>query len=130
MPLICKEDAPIFQLPGAPGVVFTGLVSPKRGSTDVSAWRVRLEPGTPGAPHRVTREEVFVAIAGEALVTMGFAFTTRVSPLPGLNIPASTPFCADASNAHSVTARNKPNMRCTLFITKPPKRWMVREPGC
>ena len=91
MPLICKEDAPIFQLPGAPGVVFTGLVSPKRGSTDVSAWRVRLEPGTPGAPHRVTCEEVFVAIAGEALVTM-HGKELRLAAGGALVVPANVEF--------------------------------------
>lgn len=70
MTLIRSEDAPVFRLPHAPGVVFTGLASPKRGSRDVSTWRVRLEPGTPGTPHSVTREEVFVAIDGEAVITM------------------------------------------------------------
>ena len=38
-----------------------------------SAWRLRLEPGTPATPHRLTREEVLVAIAGRARASIGGA---------------------------------------------------------
>ena len=91
MPLIRHADAPVFKLPNAPGVTFTGLVSPKRGSQDVSTWHVRIEGGTPGAPHSVTREEVFVAIAGEALFTIA-GKEHRVSTGDAIVVPPHTPF--------------------------------------
>jgi len=91
MPLIRSEDAPVFQLPSAPGVVFTGLASPKRGSKDVAAWRVRLDPGTPGTPHSVTREEVFVATRGEATFVVNGA-EHRLTAGGAMVIPADTEF--------------------------------------
>jgi mannose-6-phosphate isomerase-like protein (cupin superfamily) len=33
-------------------------------------WIVEILPGTPGTPHSLTREEVFVVLAGEASVRM------------------------------------------------------------
>jgi len=35
---------------------------------EVGVWRVQLESGTPGLPHRVTREEIFVVVSGSTLV--------------------------------------------------------------
>ena len=89
MSLIRREEAPVFELPHAPGVVFTGLASPKRGSKEVSAWRVKLAPKTPGTPHSVTREEIFVAIRGEAIVTIA-GEAHRVSAGGAVVVPPST----------------------------------------
>lgn len=91
MAVIQREEAPVFQLPHAPGVVFTGLASPKRGATEVSAWRVTLAPKTPGSPHSVTREETFVVIRGEASVTIDGA-PHRVRAGGAFVVPANTPF--------------------------------------
>lgn len=63
MPVLKPSDSPIFTIPGA---TFTGLASPSRGSVETSVWRVRLDPKTPGMPHRVTREEIFVVTSGSA----------------------------------------------------------------
>jgi quercetin dioxygenase-like cupin family protein len=63
MPFIDRADAPSFELHGA---CFTGLASPSRGSTENAVWMVTLPPGMPGVPHRLTREEVFVAVEGAA----------------------------------------------------------------
>ncbi|MBX7187743.1 MAG: cupin domain-containing protein [Vicinamibacteria bacterium] len=68
MPVLNPFDSPTFSLPG---VTFTGLASPSRGSLETSLWRVRLAPGTPGLPHRVTREEIFLVTAGTAKATVG-----------------------------------------------------------
>ncbi len=68
MPVLNPSDSPIFTLPG---VTFTGLASPSRGSVETSLWRVRLDPGTPGLPHRLTREEIFLVTAGSANATVG-----------------------------------------------------------
>ena len=50
---------------------FTSLATPSRGSTDTSVWQVEISPGTPATPHRLTREEVFVLLAGRADVRIG-----------------------------------------------------------
>ncbi len=65
MPVVHHRDAPVFELPGA---TFIGLTSPRRGSRENSVWRVVVQPGTPGTPHRVTREETFVAVQGRAVL--------------------------------------------------------------
>lgn len=65
---IKAAEAAIFNIPG---VVFAGLVSPNRGSTENAVWRVTLAPGTPGAEHSLTREEVLVALSGEAEARIG-----------------------------------------------------------
>jgi mannose-6-phosphate isomerase-like protein (cupin superfamily) len=53
------------------GARFTSLATPSRGSTDTSVWIVELAPGTEGTPHQLTREEVFVVLAGRAEVRLG-----------------------------------------------------------
>ena len=49
---------------------FTSLATPQRGSTTTSVWQVEIAPGTPSTPHALTREEVFVVLAGRARVTL------------------------------------------------------------
>src|SRR5262249_14577681 len=66
-PLIPAANAPTFTLPG---IEFTGLAAPSRGATDSAVWIVRIAPGTPGAPHQLTREEVFVVLEGRARATL------------------------------------------------------------
>src|SRR4051794_41261617 len=68
MPLIAAADAPTYELPG---VRFTGLAAPSRGASENSVWVIAVEPGAPGAPHSVTREEIFVATHGRAELTLG-----------------------------------------------------------
>jgi mannose-6-phosphate isomerase-like protein (cupin superfamily) len=65
--LIAAAAAPMFTLPG---IEFTGLAAPSRGASESSVWIVRIAPGTPGAPHRLTREEVIVAVEGRARATV------------------------------------------------------------
>jgi len=58
----CAEEAPRFQLPG---LEFTGLASPSRGSADLCTWRLTLEPGlTSPEPHTLDRDEVFMVTRG------------------------------------------------------------------
>jgi quercetin dioxygenase-like cupin family protein len=67
MSIIRRADAPRFELPG---LVVEGLASPRRGASETCVWRIALAPGAPGVPHAVTREEIFVAVAGRARVTL------------------------------------------------------------
>jgi mannose-6-phosphate isomerase-like protein (cupin superfamily) len=57
-----STEAPRFQLPG---LEFTGLASPSRGSADLCTWLLTLEPGlTSPEPHTIDRDEVFMVLAG------------------------------------------------------------------
>jgi len=68
VPVIPGATAPTFSLPG---LVVTGLAAPSRGATETSVWHLVLEPGALGVEHSMDREEVFVAVAGRALATVG-----------------------------------------------------------
>jgi quercetin dioxygenase-like cupin family protein len=67
MPVIDRGDQRRHEIPGA---TFQTLAAPSLGSAETSVWRIRLEPGTPGLPHHVTREEIFVVLAGSATATL------------------------------------------------------------
>jgi mannose-6-phosphate isomerase-like protein (cupin superfamily) len=63
------EEAPRFQLPG---LEFTGLASPSRGSSDLCTWRLTLEPGlTSPEPHSLDRDEVFMVMRGAIQLAPG-----------------------------------------------------------
>ena len=93
MPFIPPAQAPTFHMHGA---TFTGLASPSRGSCETAVWVVELCAGAAGASHRLTREEVFVALAGSAVAKVGdevFHVTTGgalVVP-PGVDFALSNP---------------------------------------
>ena len=68
MPVLPAPAAPTHDLGGAR---FTSLATPTSGSTDTSVWLVEIDAGTPATPHELTREEVFVVLAGRAAVRIG-----------------------------------------------------------
>lgn len=88
MPIIRQADAPIFRLPG---LTVHGLASPQRGATETCVWRITLAADTPGFPHRVTREEIFVVVSGRAVATLAGA-THPLEPGDALLVPAHTEF--------------------------------------
>jgi len=66
---------PVITAPSQPthdrgGTSFTSLATPSRGSRETSVWSVAIAPGTPAVPHALTREEVFVVLAGSASVKL------------------------------------------------------------
>ncbi|MFE3205094.1 cupin domain-containing protein [Embleya sp. NPDC055664] len=88
MPLVKAADAPVFDNDHA---TFVGLAAPSRGSGENSAWRVILKPGAAGPPHALSREEIFVALSGRAVVTMD-GDTLDLGPGDALIVPAETLF--------------------------------------
>lgn len=96
MPHIRAADAASFVLPG---VTFTGLASPSRGATETAVWQVAIAPGTPGMPHRLTREEIIIALSGQATATIG-GQTHHMQPGDALVIPANTDF--SLANPHAM----------------------------
>jgi len=95
MPIIKSSSAPAFELPGLRVV---GLASPARGARETSVWRIALAAGTPGTPHTVDREEIFIALAGRAVATVGDA-THALAAGDALIVPAGTPFAL--ANPHA-----------------------------
>jgi mannose-6-phosphate isomerase-like protein (cupin superfamily) len=84
------------------GARFTSLATPSRGSVDTSVWQVEIAPATPAVPHTLTREEVFVVLAGTADVRLG---DERSIARPGdaIVVPADTTFAL--ANAGDVPLR-------------------------
>jgi mannose-6-phosphate isomerase-like protein (cupin superfamily) len=98
MPLIKAAAAPIFE---APLMTATGLAAPSRGSKENSVWRFTLHPGNAGHEHSVSREEIFIAIAGRAVATFdgetrdfcaGDALVIPANTLFRLAVPGEEPF--------------------------------------
>ncbi len=96
MPLITPSDAPVFTLPG---VTFTGLASPSRGARETAAWRLSMAPGTAPHVHRLTREEIFIALSGQAEARVGDALHA-LTPGCALVVPPHTDF--SLSNPHAL----------------------------
>jgi quercetin dioxygenase-like cupin family protein len=88
MAIITAPDRPTHSVGE---VRFTSLATPSRGSTETSVWRVTVAPGAPGVPHQVTREEVFVVLAGTARVSIG-GVTGVATPGDAIVVPADTEF--------------------------------------
>jgi mannose-6-phosphate isomerase-like protein (cupin superfamily) len=86
--IIRAGDAPRFAVEGAE---LTGLASPSRGSTEISVWRGHIGAGASVPPHTLSKEEIFVALSGSALVSLG---EERFSIAAGdaLIVPPHTPF--------------------------------------
>src|SRR4051812_18826015 len=81
-----ETDAPRFQLPG---LEFTGLASPSRGSAGLCTWRLTLEPGLEsGEPHVLDRDEVFMVMRGAIRLAPG---ADAVSAGDAAVVPAGTP---------------------------------------
>jgi quercetin dioxygenase-like cupin family protein len=90
MPLLIKSSAaPTFEMP--PSLSVLGLAAPSRGARETCVWRVTLAPETPPTPHALDREEIFVALAGEARVELG-GREEVLGPGDALIVPAGETF--------------------------------------
>ena len=65
MPVIHAADAVVHELHG---VRFTSYASSAAGSTELCVWRVDIPQVGDGAPHRISREEIFVIIDGSVRI--------------------------------------------------------------
>jgi quercetin dioxygenase-like cupin family protein len=86
-----------------PGARFTSLATPSRGSTDTSVWLVELAPGCAAEPHRLTREEVFVVLAGRAEVRLD-GVVSSAGTGDAIVVPAGVPFALAADGAEPLRA--------------------------
>ena len=62
MPIIRATEAPKFEVGDN---VVTGYGSPSRGAVETCVWRIRMKAGSSVPGHRLTREETFLALAGQ-----------------------------------------------------------------
>lgn len=96
MPVITAAQARTFEL-GDLAVV--GLAAPSRGARETAVWRLTLAPGALGTTHRLDREEVFVALAGEAELELD-GERHALCAGEALVVPADTDF--SLANPHDV----------------------------
>ena len=94
MPVIPASEAPSFEVPG---VRFIGLASPSRGARETAVWRLSMAPSTAPLTHRLTREEIFIAIAGKGHFRIG-AEEFDVAAGGAVIVPEDTDF--SLSNPH------------------------------
>jgi mannose-6-phosphate isomerase-like protein (cupin superfamily) len=80
-----------------------GLAAPSRGASETCVWRITLPPGTPATPHAISREEIFVALSGEARIQLdgrdhvlapGDALVVPAGEMFSLSNPGAEPFTA------------------------------------
>lgn len=88
MPVLPKPATHTHELGGAR---FTSLATPSLGSADTCVWQVEIALGTPATPHSLTREEVFVVLAGRADVRIGDEHG-QAGPGDSIVVPAHTSF--------------------------------------
>jgi mannose-6-phosphate isomerase-like protein (cupin superfamily) len=97
--IITSTSAENFQQGGTSVV---GYASPSRGATQLSLWRVSLAPGETSPPHTLSREEVFLALAGSAVATID-GVPLPLSQDDCLIVPPDVPFVLEAG-AHGLDA--------------------------
>jgi mannose-6-phosphate isomerase-like protein (cupin superfamily) len=51
-------------------VMFTSLATPSLGTRETALWRIDIPAGSPPTPHSLTKEELFLVLAGSARVEM------------------------------------------------------------
>lgn len=110
MNVIRGSAAPVFDLPG---VRFTALAAPSRGSAEVCVWQLSVDPGlAPGAAHTLDRDEVFVVLEGAIRLSPD---GDVVAAGDAVIVPAGEPI--RLSNAGNVTARVHVSIRSGFVAT-------------
>jgi mannose-6-phosphate isomerase-like protein (cupin superfamily) len=66
MNLIASAEAAIFDVPDTHVIAYA---APSRGSTELCLWRIDIAPGSTSPLHHMDCEEVFLCVAGHAVVT-------------------------------------------------------------
>ncbi|MEO6013061.1 MAG: cupin domain-containing protein [Devosia sp.] len=89
MPRIDNSTTTTFDI--IPGVHFTPVASPSRGTSETAIWRARVLPHMIGVVHHMTREEIVVAISGSGVVTIGDE-SHALQPGDAFAVPAFTDF--------------------------------------
>lgn len=70
-----------------PSARMAGLAGPSQGSTELSTWRVRMDPGTSSPAHVIDREQVWMTLSGVFEFTVDQA-AVQVAPGQAIVLPA------------------------------------------
>jgi quercetin dioxygenase-like cupin family protein len=96
----------------------TGMAAPSRGSSEISVWKVHIEPGAPGPLHRVDHEIVLVVLEGAASVLVdGVTY----------DVPAGDSFIIPANTERHLT--NTGSQPCELISVMPAAGRSKRSDG-
>ena len=101
MPIVKSDLAPLFELPA---LSVRGLAAPSRGARETCVWHITLPPGTPGTPHSVDREEIFVALGGQAHIEIDGGSPVALGVGDAAIVPAGRPFSLSNRGAVPFTA--------------------------
>jgi|SoiMethySBSTD1v2_1073268.scaffolds.fasta_scaffold296362_3 mannose-6-phosphate isomerase-like protein (cupin superfamily) len=86
MTVIRAAEAPRFELPG---VEFTALAAPSRGSAGLCTWRLTVHPDRPEPePHTLDQDEVFMVLSGTVRVRPD---APELGPGDAVVVPAGEP---------------------------------------
>jgi quercetin dioxygenase-like cupin family protein len=100
MPIVRERDAVRHDLHG---VTFNAFVSPASGSRELCAWRLEVAAGSVGMPHRVSKEEIVVVLAGRLTATIDGA-AAELSAGEVAFVPAGATFSIDNPSAEPASA--------------------------
>ncbi|MBL1107705.1 cupin domain-containing protein [Streptomyces sp. 5-8] len=75
MPVVRSSEAVTHEIHGAR---FVSYATPLTGSKELCAWRGEIPAGTEAPAHTVSREEIFLLLVGELLMTLD-GRTERIS---------------------------------------------------
>ncbi|MFI0966913.1 cupin domain-containing protein [Streptomyces sp. NPDC021080] len=67
MPVVRSSEAVTHEVHGAR---FVSYAAPRSGSKELCAWRAEIPAGHRAPVHTVNREEIFLLLSGELLVTL------------------------------------------------------------
>jgi quercetin dioxygenase-like cupin family protein len=93
MPVHRRPD--VFETHGSR---FSSYASPSRGTTQLCAWRLDVPADLRGAPHRPSREEVLLVLAGELGISIDGA-TETAKPGDVVVVPAGSELRVDGGSA-------------------------------
>jgi mannose-6-phosphate isomerase-like protein (cupin superfamily) len=93
MDIIKRNDAPVFDMPGA---TVTAYAAPSRGASQVSMWCVELGPGSTSPLHEMDCEEVFLGLEGRAVAMIDDTEHT-IGAGDCVIVPPRTPFTLHVS---------------------------------
>jgi quercetin dioxygenase-like cupin family protein len=100
MPVIRSADAVVHEMHGTR---FTSYAAPARGSKELCAWRIDVPPGSTGAAHTITREEIVFVLSGAMELSLDEAASTvRAGDVAVL--PAGATVRVDNAGDEPVTA--------------------------
>jgi mannose-6-phosphate isomerase-like protein (cupin superfamily) len=88
MNLIASADAAVFDVPDTHVIAYA---APSRGSAELCLWRIDIAPGAISPLHHMDCEEVFLCVAGRAVVVTS-AGERPVEAGDCLVLPAGTDF--------------------------------------